>query len=125
MSADLTAPSAAPARPARAPRKKRPEGQWALGEREPLNPTEEFKQEDDALNVRHRIETIYAKQGFDSIDLTDLRGRFRWMGLYTQRTEGLDGTYTGDDNIDQLEAPYFMMRVRTDGAVLSPAQLRV
>lgn len=125
MSADLTAPAAAPTRPTRAPRKKRPEGQWAAGHTDPLNPTEQFKQEDDALNVRHRIETIYAKEGFDSIDLTDLRGRFRWMGLYTQRTEGLDGTHTGDDNIDRLEAPYFMMRVRTDGAVLSPAQLRV
>ena len=46
------------------------------------------------------------------------------MGLYTQRAEGYDGTYTHDDNIDYLEAPYFMMRVRTDGGQLDVLQLR-
>lgn len=73
---------------------------------------------------RERIENIYAKQGFDSIDKTDLRGRFRWWGLYTQREQGYDGTWTGDDNIDKLEAKYFMMRVRCDGGALSAAALR-
>ena len=35
---------------------KRPrgEGPWALGYREPLNPNEQFKKDDDALNVRAR-----------------------------------------------------------------------
>ena len=107
------------------PVKKRSEGQWALGEREPLTPQETFKKEDDALNVRQRIEEVHAKEGFASIDPTDLRGRFRWMGLYTQRTAGLDGTFTGDHNADLLEAPYFMLRVRTDGKPLSTDQLRV
>ena len=74
-----------PARPRAAPAPKRGEGQWALGYREPLNANEQIKKDDDALNVRARIENIYAHRGFDSIDPSDLRGRFRWWGLYTQR----------------------------------------
>lgn len=46
------------------------------------------------------------------------------MGLYTQRTEGYDGTFTGDDNADLLEAEYFMMRVRTDGKAMSAQAIR-
>ena len=61
-------------------RRKRGEGQWALGYREPLNKNEESKKYDDPLHVRQRIIDIYAKQGFDSIDPADLRGRFRWYG---------------------------------------------
>ena len=106
------------------PTKTRDEGQWALGSTEPLNPNEVFKKEDPALNVRERIENIYAKNGFDSIDKTDLRGRMRWWGLYTQRKEGFDGTFTGEDNTDMLEAPFFMLRVRSDGGALSTAALR-
>lgn len=106
------------------PAKARNEGQWALGHREPLNANEELKKAGNPLDVRERIENIYAKQGFDSIDKTDLRGRFRWWGLYTQREQGYDGTWTGDDNIDKLEAKYFMMRVRCDGGALSAAALR-
>ena len=67
---------------------------------------------------------IYSKRGFDSIDKQDLRGRMRWMGLYTQREQGYDGTWTGDENIDMLEAKYFMMRVRCDGGALTNAALR-
>lgn len=106
------------------PAKARNEGQWALGHREPLNANEELKKAGNPLDVRESIENIYAKQGFDSIDKTDLRGRFRWWGLYTQREQGYDGTWTGDDNIDKLEAKYFMMRVRCDGGALSAAALR-
>ncbi|AVM01172.1 sulfite reductase [Gordonia iterans] len=106
------------------PVKKRAEGQWALGYREPLNPNEQTKKDDNPLNVKSRIVDIYSKVGFDGIDKADLRGRFRWWGLYTQRTEGYDGTYTGDENIDLLEAPYFMMRVRCDGGALTATQLR-
>ncbi|WP_197499386.1 nitrite/sulfite reductase, partial [Mycobacterium sp. 1245852.3] len=106
------------------PAKARNEGQWALGNREPLNPNEEMKQAGAPLDVRERIETIYARNGFDSIDKSDLRGRFRWWGLYTQREQGYDGTFTGDDNAELLEARYFMMRVRCDGGALSAAALR-
>ena len=105
--------------------KPRSEGQWALGDREPLNANEEFKKIEDSLDVRTRIENVYAKQGFDSIDKTDLRGRLRWWGLYTQRKEGYDGTFTGEENVDLIEAPYFMLRVRSDGGVLSAASLRM
>ncbi len=111
----------AKAKPARKPRA---EGQWALGYREPLNGNEQLKKDDNPLNVRDRIINIYAKTGFDGIDKTDLRGRFRWMGLYTQREQGYDGTWTGDENADLLEAKYFMMRVRCDGKALSTAALR-
>ncbi|WP_420751937.1 nitrite/sulfite reductase [Rhodococcus sp. O3] len=115
----------APARPRAArPAKRRAEGQWALGYREPLNANEQTKKDDNPLNVRRRIEEIYAHQGFDSIDKSDLRGRFRWWGLYTQREQGYDGTYTGDENIDLLEAKYFMMRVRCDGGALNVEQVR-
>ncbi|OCB53886.1 sulfite reductase [Mycobacterium vulneris] len=119
----MTTPEA-PAKADRPAKKPRDEGQWALGSREPLNHNEQFKQEDDALNVRDRILNVYSRDGFASIAKDDLRGRFRWMGLYTQRTEGYDGTFTGDDNADLLEAEYFMMRVRTDGKALSAQAVR-
>lgn len=126
--AETPAKGEAPARPTRArtgkPVRRRAEGQWALGYREPLNPNEQSKKDDNPLNVRTRIENIYSKNGFDSIDKGDLRGRFRWWGLYTQREQGYDGTWTGDENIDLLEAKYFMMRIRCDGGALNVAQLR-
>jgi sulfite reductase (ferredoxin) len=106
------------------PAKTRSEGQWALGDREPLNPNEEFKQAGPPLEVRERILNVYANEGFDSIEKDDLRGRMRWWGLYTQREQGYDGSWTGDENIDKLEARYFMMRVRCDGGALSTAALR-
>lgn len=109
------------ARPGKATRN---EGQWALGNYEPLNANEEFKKVGNPLDVRQRIENDYAQSGFDSIDKTDLRGRFRWWGLYTQREQGYDGSWTGDENIDLLEAKYFMLRVRCDGGALSAAALR-
>lgn len=106
------------------PVRPRSEGQWALGDREPLNANEEMKKAGNPLDVRQRIENIYAQGGFDSIDKDDLRGRFRWWGLYTQREQGYDGTWTGDENIEKLEAKYFMMRVRCDGGAISAAALR-
>ena len=114
---------AAPA--ARAPRRPRGEGQWALGHREPLNPNERMKKDDDPLNVRARIENIYAHRGFASIDPQDLRGRFRWWGLYTQRKAGIDGGRTAVLEPHELEDEHFMLRVRVDGGELSMAQLRV
>ncbi|CAM4089483.1 Sulfite reductase [ferredoxin] [Mycobacterium basiliense] len=106
------------------PAKTRDEGQWALGPGAPLNDTEQIKHDDAPLNVRDRILNVYAKQGFDSIDKSDLRGRFRWMGLYTQREQGYDGTWTGDENTDTIEAKYFMMRVRSDGKPMTTDTLR-
>src|ERR1700727_2879203 len=105
--------------------RKRGEGQWALGYREPLNKNEENKRNDDGLNVRQRIIDIYSKNGFDSIDPADLRGRFRWYGLYTQRRPGIDGGKTAVLEPEELDDRYFMLRVRIDGGQLSNEQLRV
>ncbi|MFI7447784.1 nitrite/sulfite reductase [Nonomuraea sp. NPDC049714] len=105
---------------------KRPrgEGQWALGYREPLNKNEELKKNDDGLNVRQRIIDIYSKQGFDSIDPADLRGRMRWYGIYTQRRPGIDGGKTAILEPEELDDRYFMMRIRIDGGQLDLRQLR-
>ena len=103
----------------------RSQGQWALGEHEPLNPNEKFKLEDDALNVRARVEQVYAKEGFDSITAEDLHGRLRWWGLYTQRKQGIDGGKTATLEPEELEDKYFMLRVRIDGGALTTEQLRV
>jgi len=116
-----------PAPTAPRPPKARPEGghgQWGLGETEPLNPNEQFKREDDGLNVRARIEGRYAEAGFDAIDPKDLRGRMRWWGLYTQRRPGIDGGRTASLEPHELDDEYFMLRVRSDGGILSPEQLR-
>jgi sulfite reductase (ferredoxin) len=114
-------------RPARPPRAKRPlgQGQWALGHREPLNKAEETKKNDDGLNVRARIESIYSVRGFDSIDPADLRSRFRWWGLYTQRAPGIDGGRTAVLEPEELEDSFFMMRIRIPGGQLTSDQLRV
>ncbi|OZM79043.1 nitrite/sulfite reductase [Pseudonocardia sp. MH-G8] len=106
-------------------KRKRGEGQWKLGHREPLNPNERTKRDDDGLNVRARIENIYAKGGFDSIDPADLRGRMRWWGLYTQRRPGIEGGRTAALEPEELDDRFFMLRVRIDGGALSTDQLRV
>ena len=122
--------AATPQKPAAAtPRRKagrhRGEGQWAVGHFTPLNGNEQFKKDDDGLNVRTRIETIYSKRGFDSIDPNDLRGRMRWWGLYTQRKPGIDGGKTAILEPEELDDKYFMLRVRIDGGRLTTEQLRV
>ncbi|MEQ4303361.1 nitrite/sulfite reductase [Plantactinospora sp. B6F1] len=122
---DVTStPAGSSARAARPARRPRGEGQWALGHREPLNPNERTKKDDNPLNVRARIENIYARGGFASIDPQDLRGRFRWLGLYTQRRAGIDGGRTAVLEPHELEDEYFMLRVRIDGGQLSLDQLR-
>ncbi|WP_175409358.1 nitrite/sulfite reductase [Streptomyces sp. TRM64462] len=115
----------APATPRRKPGRHRGEGQWARGHFTPLNGNEQFKKDDDGLNVRTRIETIYSKAGFDSIDPNDLRGRMRWWGLYTQRKPGIDGGKTAVLEPEELDDEYFMLRVRIDGGQLTTRQLRV
>ncbi|HWM07649.1 MAG TPA: nitrite/sulfite reductase [Actinophytocola sp.] len=115
-----TTPRTAPAKRAR-----RGEGQWALGYREPLNPNERSKKDDNPLNVRDRIENIYAHTGFAGIDPGDLRGRFRWFGLYTQRKPGIDGGRTATLEPEELDDEYFMLRVRIDGGAVTTEQLTV
>jgi len=106
------------------PSQLRGQGQWALGHHEPLNPAERFKKDDDGLHVRDRILNRYAHLGFDAIDPSDLRGRFRWWGLYTQRKPGIGGGKTGALEDAEIEDQYFMMRVRIPGGQLDADQLR-
>jgi sulfite reductase (ferredoxin) len=101
------------------------QGQWALGYREPLNPNERSKRDNDGLLVKQRIIDIYSRGGFDSIDPADLRGRFRWYGLYTQRAPGIPGGKTAILEPEELDDKFFMMRIRIDGGTLSTEQLRV
>src|SRR5215213_7197303 len=119
-----SAQPASPSSPTAPVKRPRGEGQWALGHREPLNPNERTKKDDDGLNVRARIENVYAKRGFDSIDPADLRGRMRWWGLYTQRKPGIDGGRTAVLEPEELDDRYFMLRVRLDGGALTTEQLR-
>lgn len=100
------------------------DGQWAAGDRTPLNTNEEMKSVADPLEVRGRIESLYSKWGFWSIPPGDLRGRFRWWGLYTQRRPGIDGGKTAILEPHQLDDEYFMLRIRSDGGQLSVAQAR-
>ncbi len=46
------------------------------------------------------------------------------MGLYTQRAPGFDGGKTAMLEEEELDDRFFMMRVRTDGQILRPEQLR-
>ncbi|UVY82617.1 nitrite/sulfite reductase [Brachybacterium sp. NBEC-018] len=121
------APSAAGAAPARVrpSRSGKPQGQWKVDGPTPLNSNEEVKAAGNGLDVRRRIEETYAREGFDSIDGDDLHGRFRWWGLYTQRKPGIDGGRTAQLEPHELEDRYFMLRVRSDGALLPPRALRV
>ena len=114
---DTTTP--APRTPSR-----RGEGQWGLGYHEPLNPAEQIKKEDDGLNVRERIEGIFAPGGFRSIGKQDLRSRMRWWGLYTQRKHGVPAERTGSAEPEELEDEFFMMRIRIDGGATTTDQLR-
>ncbi len=116
--------SASPATRTEIPRPKRGEGQWALGYTEPLNKNEQSKKDDDPLHVRDRILHVYSRRGFASIDPADLRGRFRWMGLYTQRAPGFDGGKTAMLEEEELDDEYFMLRVRSDGRLLSHETVR-
>ncbi|MDF3045206.1 MAG: hypothetical protein K0R30_1434 [Ornithinibacter sp.] len=113
------------ARALRPPRAGRSNGQWAVDGRAALNANEEMKAAGGGLEVRERIETVYALQGFDSIPDDDLHGRMRWWGLYTQRRPGIDGGRTATLEPHELSDRYFMLRVRLDGGALTLGQLRV
>jgi sulfite reductase (ferredoxin) len=99
------------------PRPKRGgEGQWGLGYREPLNAAEQMKRDENPIHVKERI-LEYSDQwrrgeidDIERIFVADLRSRFRWYGLYTQRPE---------------EDGYFMWRIRIPGGILTSEQARV
>src|SRR6266536_215720 len=64
-----------------------------------------MKRDDPPLNVRARIETVYAR-GLADIPAIDSEGRFRWWGLHPGGTPGR-----------------FTLRIRTDGGQITAAQL--
>jgi sulfite reductase (ferredoxin) len=84
-----------------------------------------MKKDQGGLEVRDRILNQYPYTGFDSIDPQDLRGRFRWWGLYTQRKPGIDGGRTAILEPEEIEDAYFMQRIRLDGGRMTSDQLRV
>ncbi|HEV3474834.1 MAG TPA: nitrite/sulfite reductase, partial [Actinomycetota bacterium] len=86
----------------------RSEAQWAKGYFEPQNPAERTKRDQDGLDVHDRIVATHAREGFGSISQQDLRVRYRWYGLYTQRPE---------------EDGFFMMRIRVPGGLLTAEQV--
>jgi sulfite reductase (ferredoxin) len=100
-------------------------GQWAMNHLEPLNANERMKKDQNGLLVRDRILNLYPRTGFDGIDPQDLRGRFRWWGLYTQRKPGIDGGKTAILEPEEIEDSYFMQRIRLDGGRMTSDQLRV
>ena len=51
----------------------------------------------------------------EAIPVDDLHGRFRWMGLYTQRRQDIPGSRTGSLGPEELSDSYFMLRIRIDG----------
>jgi sulfite reductase (ferredoxin) len=101
----------------------RPQGQWASGDRTPLNGPERLKQERAPLGIRELVEQVYAREGIDAIPLEDLTERFKWWGLYTQRRQDAPATETGG-SAAELSDRYFMLRIRTDGGRLTSGQLR-
>jgi sulfite reductase (ferredoxin) len=103
----------------------KPQGQWLIDGHQTLNNDERIKQEDAGLAVADRVRNIYAKQGFDSIPAEDLAPRFKWIGMYTQRRQDMDGEQTGNLTNAELQDRYFMMRIRLDGGQVTPEQLRV
>ncbi|RLY94340.1 nitrite/sulfite reductase [Kocuria tytonicola] len=109
----------------RGPRKGTDLGQWKVSGRTPLNHNEEFKAEENSLNVQRRIIEEYSKTGYASIPSDDVHGRFRWLGLYTQRKQGVAGANTSKLDAESLSDEYFMQRIRLDGGQLSTEQARV
>ncbi|MCT1545118.1 MULTISPECIES: nitrite/sulfite reductase [Kocuria] len=118
------APAASSGR-VRGPRKGTDLGQWKVSGRTPLNHNEEFKAEENSLNVQRRIIEEYSKTGYASIPADDVHGRFRWLGLYTQRKQGVEGASTSKLDAESLSDEYFMQRIRLDGGQLSTEQARV
>lgn len=78
---------------------------WKWADDPNLNKMELTKLEKDGLDVIETIIDKYSKEGWQSIEPSDL-DRFKWAGIYQQRPK--DG--------------HFMMRVRIPGGVLSHEQ---
>ncbi|MGN7469780.1 nitrite/sulfite reductase [Brevibacillus sp. SAFN-007a] len=82
--------------------------QWKWADDPSLNKMELTKLEKDGLDVIETIINTYSKEGFESIEPSDM-DRFKWAGVYQQRPK--DG--------------HFMMRVRIPGGIMTSEQARV
>lgn len=82
--------------------------QWKWADDPSLNKMELTKLEKDGLDVIETIINTYSKEGFESIESSDM-DRFKWAGVYQQRPK--DG--------------HFMMRVRIPGGIMTSEQARV
>ncbi len=80
---------------------------WKWADDPNLNKMELTKLEKDGLDVIETIINRYSKEGYASIEESDM-DRFKWAGVYQQRPK--DG--------------HFMMRVRIPGGILSSTQAR-
>ncbi|BCJ88439.1 nitrite/sulfite reductase [Effusibacillus dendaii] len=81
--------------------------QWKWADDPTINDMEQAKLVKDGLDVIETIVEKYSKEGYDSIEKTDM-DRFKWAGVYQQRPK--DG--------------HFMMRVRIPSGILSSQQAR-
>ena len=103
--------------PHRGPRPKRGEGQWALGFTEPLNKNESSPRRTTTRSTSATGSSTPTPARLPTRSTRPTCGRFRWMGLYTQRKPGIDGGKTAILE-ERLDDRYFMLRVRSDGKPL-------
>ncbi len=74
-----------------APQPSTGQGQWALGHREPLNANERSRRTTTGSTSGSGSRTSTPSAASTPSSPSDLRGRMRWWGLYTQRRPGIDG----------------------------------
>ncbi|WHF22318.1 hypothetical protein QJS66_19715 [Kocuria rhizophila] len=89
-------------------------GQWKV-RRTPLNHDEEFKAEENSLNVAAAGRRSIEDPATPRIPADDVHGRFRWLGLYAQRKQGVGGCQHLQAGRQSLSDEYFMQRIRLDG----------
>jgi sulfite reductase beta subunit-like hemoprotein len=87
---------------------------------ETLPAIEHIKAAKDGLDVLPDIYR-YAALGFEAIDPDDLQ-RFRWYGLYTQRSEA--SATSGEPGPSEETDGFFMLRVKFPNGAVSSDQLR-
>ena len=120
------APARNPPRPA-ASAPDKGEGQWALGYREPLNPNERSKKDDDGLNVR-AADREHLLQARLRLDRPGRPARpVPLVGpLHPAQARASTAARPRCSSREELDDEYFMLRVRIDGgAAHAPTQLRV
>ena len=102
------------------PRAQREEGQWALGDHAPLNANEQFKQDDDGLNVRpaHRDDLLPRGLRRRSTPTTCAAG---CAGGGCTRSASPASTAARPRSWSRTSwtTSYFMLRVRIDGGALT------